>query len=290
MNIFLKVTILGILLGLGGCLFGCVTGDQERIREQQEIEKQAEAREAAEINVRLSECRKYLEQGEVDKARAILKGVLQVRPDHPEALSLWERVNTNLYSTVYPGNTLSGIAAYYYDDGEKWSVIAHANGIGSPDKLKRYARLRVPWLPACEEGKDEAGRLGRSLFGSSRPTKIVLHPVAGRRQPGGTGQAVLWRQEAQLLPGRLQPARGPTVFGERLSVEDPRLPSAQEGYEQEGPGNARARQPGARKGGIRNGLSTFRFHTQGLCLSKGSTKLHGEVQGRGGFSLRQAGR
>ena len=86
-------------------------------------------------------------------------------------------MNTRLYSTVYPGNTLSGIAAYYYDDGEKWSVIAHANGIGSPEKLKRYDRLRVPWLPACEEGKDEAGRLGRSLFGSSRPTKIVLHPV-----------------------------------------------------------------------------------------------------------------
>jgi tetratricopeptide (TPR) repeat protein len=177
MNIFLKVTILGILMGLGGCLFGCVTGDQERIREQQEIEKQAEAREAAEINVRLSECRKYLAQEEVDKARAVLKGVLQVRPDHPEAVSLWERVNATLYSTVYPGNTLSGIAAYYYDDGEKWSVIAQANGIGSPDKLKRYARLRVPWLPACEEGKDEADRLGRSLFGSSRPTKIVLHPV-----------------------------------------------------------------------------------------------------------------
>jgi len=177
MKNFQKVTILGILLGLGGCLFGCVTGDQERIREQQEIEKQAEAREAAEINARLSEFRKHLEQGEVDKARAILEGVLQVRPDHPEALSYWEKVNTNLYSTVYPGNTLSGIAAYYYDDGEKWPVLAHANGIESPDKLNRYHRLRVPWLPACEEGKDEAGRLGGSLFGSPRPTKIVLHPV-----------------------------------------------------------------------------------------------------------------
>jgi tetratricopeptide (TPR) repeat protein len=177
MKIFQKVTILGILLGLGGCLFGCVTGDQERIREQQEIEKQARAREAVEINARLSECRKHLEQGEVDKARAVLEGVLQVRPDHPEALSYWEKVNTNLYSTVYPGNTLSGIAAYYYDDGEKWPVIAHANNIGSPDKLKRYDRLRVPWLPACEEGKDEVGRLGHSLFGSSHPTRICLHPV-----------------------------------------------------------------------------------------------------------------
>ena len=177
MKNFRKVTILGILLGFGGCLFGCVTGDQERIREQQEIETQATAREAAEISARLSECRKHLAQGEVDQARAILEGVLQVSPDHPEALVYWEKVNTKLYSTVYPGNTLSGIAAYYYDDGGKWSVISQANGIESPGKLKRYDRLRVPWLPACEEGKDEAGRLGRSLFGSSHPTKIVLHPV-----------------------------------------------------------------------------------------------------------------
>lgn len=177
MKNFRKVTIMGILLGFGGCLFGCATGDQERIREQQEIERQAQAREAAEIDARLSECRAHLEQGEVDKARAVLKGVLQVRPDHREALFFWEKVNTKLYSTVYPGNTLSGIAAYYYGDGEKWSVLARANGIGSPEKLKRYDRLRVPWLPAFEEGKDEAGRLGLSLFGSSRPTKIVLHPV-----------------------------------------------------------------------------------------------------------------
>jgi tetratricopeptide (TPR) repeat protein len=176
MKNFRKVTILVILLGLSGCMFGCVTGDQERIR-QEAIEREAEAREAAEISARLSECRKHIEQAEVDEARAILERVLQVRPDHPEALFYWEKVNSSFYSTVYPGNTLSGIAAYYYDDGEKWSLIARANGIESPEKVKRYHRLRVPWLPACDEGKDEAGRLGRSLFGSSHPTKIVLHPV-----------------------------------------------------------------------------------------------------------------
>jgi tetratricopeptide (TPR) repeat protein len=32
-------------------------------------------------------------------------------------------------------------------------------------------------LPARDEAKDEVGRLGSSLFGSPRPTKIVLHPV-----------------------------------------------------------------------------------------------------------------
>ncbi len=176
MKNFRKVTILGILIGLGGSLFGCVTGEK-RIQDQQAIERQAEAREAAEIKARLSACRGYLEQGELDKARGILEGVLQRRPDHPQALFYWEKLNTPLYSTVYPGDTLSGIAAYYYDDGEKWSVLARANGIESPEKLDPYHRLRIPWMPVCEEGKDEVGRIGRRMFGSSRPVKIVLHPV-----------------------------------------------------------------------------------------------------------------
>ncbi len=177
MKNFRKVTILGIFLGFGGCLIGCMAGEQSRIREQQELERQAQEREAAEIEAKLSECRKCLEQGEEDKARALLQAVLQIRPDHPEALFYWNKVKKRQYSTVYPGNTLSGIAAYYYGDGEKWPVLVRANGIESPQKLNLYDRIRVPWLPAREDGKDEAGRLGESLFGSSRPTKIVLHPV-----------------------------------------------------------------------------------------------------------------
>ncbi len=176
MKNFQKVTILGILLAFGVGLFGCVTGEQQRIREQ-ELRRQAEAREAAEIDAILAQCRQHLQKGEVEAARELLEGVAQARPDHAEVRLYWEKVNARLYSTVYPGNTLSGIADYYYDDGDKWTLIAHANGISSPKKLMRYHRLRVPWLPPCDEGKDEAGRLGNQLFGSSRPTKIVLHPV-----------------------------------------------------------------------------------------------------------------
>jgi tetratricopeptide (TPR) repeat protein len=177
MKNFRKVTILGILIGFIACFFGCMAGEEARIRELEELERQAKALEDAEIDRKLSECRQHLERGEVDQAKDILKGVLQTRPDHPEGLFYWKKVNTPLYSTVYPGDTLSSIAAYYYEDGEKWPLIARANGIDSPNKLNRYHRLRVPWMPVCDEGKDEAGRLGSSLFGRPAPTKIVLHPV-----------------------------------------------------------------------------------------------------------------
>jgi tetratricopeptide (TPR) repeat protein len=174
---FHKVTILGILLGFGGCLFGCEAFYRQVPQEEQTIDPEAQAREAAEIEARLSTCREYFEEGQLDKVRAVLVEVLERRQDHPQALYYWEKLNTDLYATVYPGHTLSGIAAYYYDDAEKWTVLAGANGIRSPETLSPYQRLRVPWLPACGEDKNEAGRLGTTMFGSPRPTKIVLHPV-----------------------------------------------------------------------------------------------------------------
>lgn len=177
MKNFRKVTILGILLGLGGSLFGCKAGEMERIQHQQAIERQAEAREAAEIKALLSDCRGYLEQGESEKARSILKEVLHRSPEDPQALFYWKKLNAPLYSTIYPGDTLSGIATYYYGDGEKWSVLARANGIRSPEKLEPYRRIRIPWIPGCKEGKDEVGRIGRRMFGNTRPVKIILHPV-----------------------------------------------------------------------------------------------------------------
>lgn len=177
MKIFRKVTILGMLAGFAGCLSGCMAGEEARIREQQELERQVEERQAAEVAAMLSECRKHIERREMEEARSLLEEVLHLRPDHPEALFYWEKLNTKLYSTVYPGTTLSEIADYYYDDPGKWPLLAQANGIESPTKLKPYDRIRVPWAPECEDGKDEAGRLGKSLFGSPRPTKIILHPV-----------------------------------------------------------------------------------------------------------------
>ena len=177
MKKFHKVTILGILLAFGGCLFGCEAFYRQVPQEEQTIDPEAQAREAAEIEARLSRCRQYFEEGQLDKVRALLVEILQRSPDQPEALYYWEKLNTDLYATVYPGHTLSGIAAYYYDDGEKWTVLARANGIRSPKTLSPYQRLRVPWLPACGEDKNEAGRLGSLMFGSPRPTKIVLHPV-----------------------------------------------------------------------------------------------------------------
>jgi len=178
MKNFQKVTILGTLLGSGVWLFGCeAAGGRQVVQQVQIIDTQADAREAAQIEASLSECRAYLAQGEEGKALPLLEAVLRKRPDHPEAMFYWEKLNTKSYVTVYPGNTLSGIAAYYYDDGQKWPVLARANAIESPGKLRPYARILIPWCPACKEGKDEAGRVGNLFFGGSRPTKIVLHPV-----------------------------------------------------------------------------------------------------------------
>lgn len=177
MKKFRKVTILGILLALGGWFWGCELGHRQIVQEEPTIDAAAAARQAAEIEAGLARCREYFEQGDLGKVRILLEEIREKSPDHPQARFYWEKLNTVLYATVYPDDTLSGIAAYYYGDGEKWDVIARANGIESPDKLRLYQRLRVPWLPACGEGKDEAGRLGNQLFGAARPTKIVLHPV-----------------------------------------------------------------------------------------------------------------
>jgi tetratricopeptide (TPR) repeat protein len=177
MKNFHKVTILVIISGLGGFLLGCELWQRQSIQEEQTIDPEVQAREAAKIQAELERCRAYFEEGELGKAQLVLEQILVKRPDQPEALFYRDKLNTNLYTRVYPGDTLSGIAAYYYGDGGKWWILARANAIQSPDKLSSYHRLRIPWLPACEGGKDEVGRLGKSLFGSSRPTKIVLHPV-----------------------------------------------------------------------------------------------------------------
>ncbi len=174
---FHKVTILGILLALGGGPLGCEVGHRQIVREKPAVDPAAVERPAAEIEAELARCREYFERGDLDKVRILLKEVLLKNPDHPRARSYWEKLNTPIYATVYPGDTLSGIAAYYYGEGERWSIIARANGIESPDRLSLYQRVRVPWLPACGEGKDEVGRVGNQLFGAARPRKIVLYPV-----------------------------------------------------------------------------------------------------------------
>jgi tetratricopeptide (TPR) repeat protein len=178
MKIFRSVTILGILIGSAGCLVGCIPAGQEvRIVEKKELEPQPDEGSSAEIAARLLEVRQCLERGETDRARSLIEDVLRRRPGHPEALSYRDKLNAKLYSTVYPGTTLSAIAAYYYNDAAKWPLLAEANGIKSPTKLKPYDRIYVPWRPSCDEGKDEAGRVGGILFGCTRPVRMVLHPV-----------------------------------------------------------------------------------------------------------------
>ena len=100
MKKFHKVTILGIILGLGGCLFGCELGQRQVIHKEQTIDLEAQAREAAEIEAGLARCRAYFEEGELGKARLILEQILANHPDQPEALFYWDKLNTNLYTRV----------------------------------------------------------------------------------------------------------------------------------------------------------------------------------------------
>jgi hypothetical protein len=49
--------------------------------------------------------------------------------------------------TVRQGDTLSSIAAHYYEDATKWRPIALANGIVDPRSISSGQELQVPSLP-----------------------------------------------------------------------------------------------------------------------------------------------
>lgn len=53
--------------------------------------------------------------------------------------------------TVKSGDTLSGIAGKFYGDSSKWTVIAQANGIKDPTKLKVGQVLQIPGAGAATQ-------------------------------------------------------------------------------------------------------------------------------------------
>ena len=55
---------------------------------------------------------------------------------------------------VKKGDTLRKLADRYYGEPGKWRVIAKANNIKDPDKLKVGAKLRIPKEPKGDDGKD----------------------------------------------------------------------------------------------------------------------------------------
>jgi len=210
---FLKVTILGVFLGILLLAVGCRSTPQQVKQDPSLAAKRALAQK--QIRLKIFQGIDYFEKGELDKAQLILKEVLQQNPDHPEAVYQWRRVTQPIYCTVYSGDTLYDIARYYYNDSGKWKILAEVNNIPSADALKHYQRLLVPLLSSYQEGRDELGRIKSRFFNGDDPDKILMHLVQEgdtlkilSKQFYGRGQLSFFladfnslEQRTKLIPG-----------------------------------------------------------------------------------------
>lgn len=177
MKKLITVTILGISIVIGFLSPGCGSGGKQVVPVEDAERERMAALELETRQARLGEAIRLYEQGKMDEAGEILEEVLRKDPSHQEALLYKEYLGKTRICTVYPNDTLSVIADYYYGDGTKWTVLARANGIENPKELKVYQRLRIPWFPECESGKDEVGRIQKKYFKGKNPTKILVYEV-----------------------------------------------------------------------------------------------------------------
>ena len=147
MKKIVTVTILGTLAAWVFLLAAC--GSSGKQVQQEESPKVEAPRpqvdpEAAVIEVEVAEGRRCYEEGDLQQAARIVNGILARRPQHAGANALNEKLRAVPFCTVYPGDTLGVIAGYYYRDPKQWGILARANGISDPKKLKAYQRLRIP--------------------------------------------------------------------------------------------------------------------------------------------------
>ena len=180
MKKIVTVTILGTLTALLILLVGCGSGaKQVQPQEPPKVEApppKVDA-EAAAIQVQVAEGLRLYEEGELQRADRIVREILARRPDHAGANALNEKLRAVPFCTVYPGDTLGAISGYYYRDQEQWSLVARANGISDPKKLKAYQRLRIPPLSGGLGGRCELDRVRARFFGGAQPEKVVSHVV-----------------------------------------------------------------------------------------------------------------
>ncbi len=175
MKKFHKVTILGVFIGSVLFICGCGLGFMKNDKEMQTYER--DILTAEEIESKILDGIQYFEEGQLGKAQRIIQEVLADSPDHPRAVYYSKRMQQPLFCTVYPGDTLSEIAEYYYNDKERWKSLARANQIQTPESLKLYQRLRVPLFSSYVEGRDELGRIKDRFFGKALPSKILMYPI-----------------------------------------------------------------------------------------------------------------
>ena len=173
MYLFKKVTILGIVACLGLFSIHCKTLGLHSKKADMDKDKITEQ----EIEARMQHAAQRYHEGDLQGAEVIVNEILVVEPDHPQALQYQDYLGNIIYCTIYPGDTLSEVADYYYGDRKMWPIIAQANGIHDPKRIKSYERLRVPWFPASGSGKDELGRLQQGAFRGRKVTKIIVISV-----------------------------------------------------------------------------------------------------------------
>lgn len=192
MKKIVTVTILGTLAAWVFLLAAC--GSSGKQVQQEESPKVEAPRpqvdpEAAVIEVEVAEGRRCYEEGDLQQAARIVNGILARRPQHAGANALNEKLRAVPFCTVYPGDTLGVIAGYYYRDPKQWGILARANGISDPKKLKAYQRLRIPPLSQGLGTRCELDRIRSRFFGGAQPEKVVPHVV----QPGERLEALAER-------------------------------------------------------------------------------------------------
>lgn len=181
MRKFARMTILVTVCASAFALVQCGTG-KKQIQEPQVVEPVQTAPEPAEdpeakIAPLLAEAERLLAEGDLPRAKSLIDEILAAHSGHPRAVELAARLEALPYATVYPGDTLGEIAGYYYGSASKWTVLAKANAISDPKKVKAYQRIRVPPLSGVPGGRCEADRLRSKFFGGLKPSKDVSYVV-----------------------------------------------------------------------------------------------------------------
>jgi len=179
MRKFAKMTILVTVCGSAFLLVQCGSGkkqmEQPQVVEPVQVTPQPAEDPEAKLAPLLAEAERLLAEGDLPRAKSLIEQILAAHPGHGRASELAARLQAVPYATVYPGDTLGEIAGYYYGSVSKWTILAKANDIADPRKVKAYQRIRVPPVPDGPAGRCEADRLRSRFFGGLKPSKNVSY-------------------------------------------------------------------------------------------------------------------
>ncbi len=181
MRKFARMTILVTAWTWALVLVQCGSGkkqiEQPQLVEPVQVAPQPAEDPEAKVAPFLAEAERLLAEGDLPRARNMIDEILKANPGHARAAELAARLQAVPYATVYPGDTLGEIAGYYYGSASKWTVLAKANEIADPKKVKAYQRIRVPPVEGGPVGRCEADRLRSRFFGGLKPSKNVSYVV-----------------------------------------------------------------------------------------------------------------